>query len=315
VADSEPAPFRFAVVAAQLHDARSWKQLCRSVETAGYSSLYVPDTVGAQMGPIAALGAATAHTNHLGLGLLVANNNLRAPAVLAKELATLDVLSEGRLEWGIGAGWDPQDSAAAGVAFPQARVRVERMVEAVGLIQDVFGGDLFTHVGEHYTVEGLAGTPVPVQRPHPPLLVGAAEERMLRFAGERADIVNINRSFAAVPFAGRPPRKRPDEAVEAQIEWVRAASEMRRSPVEISIEANPPVMLGVDRASAAADLAKATGVSPELVLADPRNWVGSVRDVVGDLRRHRERWGISHWIVYEPYLHAAAPVVAELSGT
>ena len=143
-------PFRFGIVIADQHDARSWGERCREVEALGYSSLYLPDTCTAQMGPLVALGAAVAHTTTLRVGMLVANNDLRNPAVLAKELATLDVLSDGRLEWGMGAGWYPPDYLATGLHLDAPRVRVDRLIEAVGLMQRAFAGAPVTHDGPHY---------------------------------------------------------------------------------------------------------------------------------------------------------------------
>jgi probable F420-dependent oxidoreductase len=306
--------FRFAVVVAGLHDAPSWCRLCREVEALGYAALYLPDTCTPQMGPIAALGAAAAHTRTLRLGMLVANNDLRNPAVLAKELATLDLLSAGRLEWGMGAGWFPPDYRSIGLPFDRPAVRVERMIEAVDLVQQIFSGVPVTHVGRHYTATNLLGAPAPVQKPHPPLLIGGAERKMLTFAGERADIVSVNRSFSTVSFGGRPPRKRPDEAVADQIGWIRAGAGGRFDDVEVSMEVNPPLMVTARRRSALARLAGSTGLPPEQAMADPRTWVGSRQAIVESLQSHRERFGVSHWVVYEQDLRDAAPIVAELAG-
>jgi len=307
-------PFRFAVVAARLHDAGSWRQLCHEVEALGYSSLYLPDTCTPQMAPLAALGAAAAHTTTLRIGMLVANNDLRNPAVLAKELATLDVLSEGRLEWGMGAGWYPPDYESIGLPFDRPAVRVERLIEAVDLMQRIFSGALVSHDGRHYTAKDLTGTPEPVQKPHPPLLIGAAERTMLTFAGRTADMVSVNRSFSTVSFAGRPPRKRPDEAVADQIGWIRAGAAGRFADIEISMEVNPPVVVTADQRAELARLAASTGLTPEQVMADPRTWVGSKQTIVDSLQSHRERFGVSHWVVYEQYVRDAAPIVAELAG-
>ncbi len=308
-------PFRFAVVASQPHDAASWRRLCAEVEGSGYSSLYLPDSCGMQLGPLTALGAAAVHTAELRLGMCVANNDFRAPAVLAKELATLDVLCDGRLEWGIGAGWDPMDYHAAGLAFDRPGIRVDRMIEAVDLVQRIFSGDPVTHVGRHYRTEDLLGRPAPVQRPHPPLLVGGAERRMLTFAGERADIVSVNRSYAAASFGGRPPRKNPDLAVDDQISWVREGAGARLPELEISMEVNPPIVVTPDPRSALADLAASAGLTPQQLASDPRTWVGSVSAIVDDLRRHRDVWGVSHWVVYEHYFREVTPIVSELAGT
>jgi probable F420-dependent oxidoreductase len=309
-----PRPFRFAVVVARLHDAQSWRRLCREVEALGYSSLYVPDTCTAQMGPLAALGAAAAHTKTLRVGMLVANNDLRNPAVLVKELATLDVLSAGRLDWGMGAGWFRPDYRSIGLPFDRPAVRVDRMIEAVDLMQRIFSGAPVTYKGRYYTAKDLLGAPEPVQKPHPPLLIGAAERKMLTFAGKKADMVSVNRSFSTVAFGGKPPRKRPDEAVAEQIGWIRAGAGGRFNDIEISMEVNPPLMVTARRRAALAQVAGSTGLPPEQVMADPRTWVGSTQAIFESLQSHRERFGVSHWVVYEQYLRDAAPIVAELAG-
>ena len=307
-------PFRFAVVAAGNHDARSWRRLCLEVEALGYSSLHVPDTSTAPMGPLSALAAAAAHTTSLRVGMLVANNDLRNPAVLAKELATIDHLSGGRLEWGMGAGWFPPDDESIGLPLDPPGVRVDRLIEAVGLMQRLFSGVPVDHDGRHYTTTDLVLVPPTVQRPHPPLLIGGAERRLLTFAGVHAEVVSVNRSFAAVSFGGRPPRKRPDEALADQVAWIAAGAGDRFDAVEISLEVNPPLAVSADRRGTLARLAAATGVPAEQLEADPRNWFGSTATIVDALRQHRQRFAVSHWVVYEPDLLAAAPIVAELAG-
>lgn len=304
----------FSVVAAGRHDARSWRRLCDEVEALGYSSLYLPDTCTSPMGPLAALAAAAAHTTTLRLGMLVANNDLRNPVTLAKELATIDVLSEGRLEWGMGAGWHQPDYRAMGLSFDPPAVRVDRLVESVGLMKEAFSGAPVTHTGRHYTVDGLVGMPQPVQRPHPPLLVGAAERRMLTFAGATAALVNVNRSFSTVSFGGMPPRKRPDEAVADQVGWIRAGAGSRVDDVAIGLEVNPPLVVTDHRTAVLDRVSASAGLPTEQVSADPRTWVGSTEEIVGSVQGHRERFGVSHWVVYEQYLRDAAPIVAQLAG-
>jgi probable F420-dependent oxidoreductase len=307
-------PFRFAVVVARLHDAPSWRRLCREVETLGYSSLYLPDTCASQMGPLSALAAAAMHTKTLRVGMLVANNDLRNPTLLAKELATLDVLSEGRLEWGMGAGWFPPDYESIGLPFDRGAVRVDRMIEAVDLMQRIFSGATVSHEGRHYTAKDLLGAPEPVQKPHPPLLIGAAERRMLTFAGKQADMVSVNRSFSTSSFEGRAPRKRSDEAVADQIGWIRAGAGGRFDDIEISMEVNPPLVVTAHRRAELARLAASSGLAPDQLMAEPRTWVGSTQAIVELLHSHRERFGVTHWVVYEQHLRDAAPIVAELAG-
>lgn len=153
-----------------------------------------------------------------------------------------------------------------------------------------------------------------MQLPHPPLMVGAAERRLLTFAGAHASIVNVNRSFDTVAFGGRPPRKAPDEAVADQVSWVREGAGDRAGQVELSLEVNPPLVVTDRRRSALEDLASAAGSTPERLAADPRTWVGTVDEIVASVEQSRQRFGVSHWVVYEPYLRDAAPVVEALDG-
>lgn len=307
-------PFRFAIVVDRLHDPRSWRRVCREVEDLGYSSLYLPDTNLAQMGPLVALGAAVAHTSSLRLGIFVANNELRHPAVLARELATLDVLSDGRLEWGMGAGWTFPGHGSIGLTLDRPAVKVDRLIEAVDVMQRHFSGEPVSFAGQHYSVSDLVGSPEPVQRPHPPLLVGGSERRMLMFAGAHADIVSMNRSFATASFGGRAPQKQPDEALAAQLSWVRSGAGSRFDDLELSLEVAAPVMVTTNRRAVVDRLAAAANLTADQVLSEPRNWVGSTMQIADSLRGHRERYGISHWVIHEQHLHEVAPVVAELAG-
>ena len=177
--------FRFGVTAHQAGSGAEWKALSRKVEDLGFSTLFVCDHLGDQLAPVPALAAAAEATTDLRVGVLVACNDFRHPVIQAKEVATLDVLSGGRAEWGVGAGWLAPEYEAAGLAFDPGPVRVDRMQEAVAVMKALLGDGVVTHEGRHYRVTNLDGRPKPVQRPHPPLLIGGARKRVLRFAGQR----------------------------------------------------------------------------------------------------------------------------------
>ena len=131
-------------------------------------------------------------TERLRLCPLVFNNDLRHPAVLAQELATIDVLSEGRLVVGIGAGWNEPEYRSIGLPFDPPAVRISRMLEAVTILRGLFGDGPTSFDGRFYTIAELDGQPKPVQRPHPPFLIGGTRERMLRIAAREADIVGMD---------------------------------------------------------------------------------------------------------------------------
>src|SRR5690242_1083228 len=175
-------PFRFG---AQVSDAKPGKalaDLARKLEDGGYSTLFVPDHFDDQVAPLPAMTWAAAATSELRVGSLVFDNDFKHPVVLAKEAATLDVLSDGRLELGIGAGWMHTDYETSGIPFDSAGVRIERLQEAVTVIKGLLAGDPFSFEGTHYKIDNLAGTPKPVQQPRPPILIGAGAKRMLSFA-------------------------------------------------------------------------------------------------------------------------------------
>jgi probable F420-dependent oxidoreductase len=151
----------------------------------------MPDHFGPQFGPWAALGAAASVTSRLRVGTLVASNDLRYPLVLAKEAATVDVISAGRLELGLGAGWGGSDYAEAGTAFAGPAERIDRLAEAIAVLKAAFSGERFSFTGQHYQVRGHAAGPVPAQRPHPPLMIGAAGPRLLVLAAREADLVTL----------------------------------------------------------------------------------------------------------------------------
>jgi probable F420-dependent oxidoreductase len=184
--------FRFGVQEHRAPSAKAWKEKAREVESLGYATLYLPDHFTDQVGPIAALMAAADATTTLRVGSLVFDNDYRHPVVLAKEAATLDLLSEGRLDLGLGAGWMASDYEQAGIPFDSAGTRISRMEEALTIIKGLFTGEPFTFAGEHYRLTSMEGSPRPVQRPHPPILLGGGGRRMLRIAAREADIVNVN---------------------------------------------------------------------------------------------------------------------------
>ena len=208
--------FRFGVSAHRAASRRDWSALCRKVEDLGFSTLVMPDHLGDQFAPMVALGAAFGVTSRLRMGALVACNDFRHPVVHAKELATLDVISEGRLEWGIGAGWLRHEYSMAGIPFDDAARRVERLQEAVHVMKALFGGGPVDHRGRHYKITGLEGQPKPVQQPHPPLLIGGAGRRMLEFAAREADMIGIAPSPRARSIAERPPLESVEAATDRQ---------------------------------------------------------------------------------------------------
>jgi probable F420-dependent oxidoreductase len=313
-------PFRFLVGARGLQDRRTLVERARAAEATGYSDVTVHDHLAPQLAPIALLTAVAMATDRLRLCPLVFNNDLRHPAVLAQELATLDVLSEGRLVVGIGAGWHEPEYRAIALPFDPPPVRISRMLEAITILRGLFGEGPTSFHGRFYNVTNLDGQPKPVQRPHPPFLIGGTRERVLRIAAREADIVGMDlrqdRESLGDAFPAR---------MDERVRWVRDEAGGRFGELELSCLrllggiaiTNEPLKVA---AEVARGLEARTGLSiePRDVLESPYSLIGSVPDLVAKLRAGRERWGINSMLVGwfdEPELRDFAPVVEQLAGT
>lgn len=305
--------FRFGVNPHGAADAVEWTAVARKAEDLGYATLLVPDHLNPQLAPFSALAVAASATTTLRIGTQVLCNELRPPVVAAKELASLDVLSGGRLDWGMGAGWLPDDFAALGHE-PPPKVRVDRLIESIGLMKQLFGGEPVHHDGRHYRADLDRVRPVPVQRPHPPLLIGGARRRLLTFSGAEADIVSISPGLAARAFGPYPASIGVEENTDRQVGWVRAGADARFDQVELSVVAMPAIVTDRPRETAER-IAPNFGLTPDEALRSVHILLGSVEEICEALEARRERWGISNIVV--PWHHAEtfAPVVARLTGT
>jgi probable F420-dependent oxidoreductase len=301
------------VGAGPVRSRKAWRQFARKVESLGFSTLCVSDHFNEQLAPLPALAAAAEATNTLRVGTLVLCNDFKHPVVHAKELATIDLLSDGRLEWGMGAGWFPPDYETAGLPFDRPGIRVERLVEAVTIMKGLMGDAKVSFDGNHYRITDLDGTPKPVQRPHPPLLVGAAQRRLLSFAAREANIVGIGPSLDGRSIMSRPALMSPAAATDRQLEWIRDAAGARFGELELQVVAFP-FGVGVDVEKQAAQLGANLGLEPTDVLESPHVVLGSVDAICDALEERRARWGISYWVVPAGVIDAAAPVVERLAG-
>ncbi|WP_223167326.1 TIGR03621 family F420-dependent LLM class oxidoreductase [Nonomuraea sp. SYSU D8015] len=299
-------PFRFGAVVREAESGKEWAEKARRLEGAGFEVLLVPDhLVGPRFGPIAALTAAACATDRLRVGTLVFANDFRHPAVLAKEAATLDLLSGGRLEVGIGTGWMAGDYAGAGMALEAPGVRVERLGEAIAALKGLWGDGPFRFEGRHYRIDGLDQRPKPVQRPHPPLVLGGGGPRVLRLAAEQADVVNIG---MRVRRDGSGPDRRDGglEAFLGKLRHVRAAAGDRYARLELGTSV---VQVGERKAEDAWSAADSSSLDET-----PQVLLGTHRDIVDKLRYWRDEHDISYFVVHnERDLSAFAPVVEELA--
>jgi len=305
-------PFRFGVTVPTVSSGSAWAEKARRVEQLGYSVLAVPDHFRDQLAPVPALTAAALATTRLRVASLVFSNDFRHPVVLAKEAATIDLLSGGRFELGLGAGWLREEYDQAGIRFDPPGTRIQRLAEAVAIVKRLLAGERVTFTGRHYSVTGLEGRPRPIQRPHPPILIGGGGQRTLSLAGREASIVGF------VPRALRDGSSLDrndfgDAALRQKIEWVRAAAGARFGTLELNalIQA---VSVSDQRTAAADQLAARFRVGRELVLETPYVLIGTIDEICETLRQRRERYGISYFTVFDRDLEAFAPVVKRLSG-
>jgi probable F420-dependent oxidoreductase len=279
----------------------------------GYSAVYLPDHFGDQVGPIAALMAAADATTKLRIGSLVFDNDYRHPVVLAKEAATLDLLSDGRLDLGLGAGWMVSDYEQAGIPFDSPGTRIERLAEAVTIIKKFFAGAEFSFQGKHYSITGLEGSPLSVQKPHPPLLLGGGGRKMLQLAAREADIVHVNYNLREGRVNPKLVQTGVASATEEKVGWIREAAGDRLSSIELGFTvffAN----VTDDRESIASAIAPSMGLEPRDVLEMPHFLLGTIEQIEDDLKARRERFGFSHVIVPGEVADQLAPIVERLAG-
>lgn len=314
----EQRPFRFGVISETVQPGEAWLDHVRRVEALGYDTLLirdhlVPDFFGDQLAPVPALLAAALMTTRLRVGTMVLDNDFRHPALLAKEAATVDYLSGGRLELGLGAGWLRAEYERAGIAYDPAGTRIDRLEEALAVLNGLFAGEPLAFSGRHYRIDGLTLFPRPCQRPRPPILIGGGKRRVLTLAGREADIVGILTTSVASGVVEDFAEERLPAAVERKLSWVREGAGARFEQLELSFI--PTVILTDDRVAAAERLiAKRCwhGITPDDVLGMPSMLIGTTAEIVEQLLERRARYGFSYYVVSDQALDAFAPVVAEL---
>jgi probable F420-dependent oxidoreductase len=290
----------------------------RQAEALGYAVFLISDHYTGNLAPITALMAAAAAAQTIRIGSFVFNNDLRHPIQVAKELATLDVLSGGRVELGMGAGWNKAEYDRVGLPFDRPGIRINRLAEAITLIKQFFTQESVTFAGAYYRVSGLETAPKSPQRPHPPIFIGGSGERILSLAGREADIVGLDQMINT--DGTDDPSERTEATLERQVAWVREAAGERFASLELNIGLH--VVITADRQQAAVeyvqgqiDRAGATDLTPQMLLADPHWAIGSVDQVTDHVRHLRDAYGISYFMVGSENVVAFAPVVAQLAGT
>jgi probable F420-dependent oxidoreductase len=309
-------PFRFGVTATTARTGAEWAEQARRIEGLGYATLFVHDHF-AESGapaPMVALAFAAAATTSLRVGMLVLGNDYRHPAVVAKDAATLDVLSDGRLELGLGAGWMTADYEALGIPYDSHAVRIQRLGEALRVVKGAWGDGPFGVDGDHYTIRGYDGFPKPLQQPHPPILVGGGGPKVLRLAGREADIVGINPILRAGVIGADAAKDTLGDSTVRKVAWVREGAGNRFDDLELQIRYFVATITDDPRGLAEA-MAPGFGVSPDQALTSGAVLAGSVDEVCDTLVARREAWGVSYVVLGDDQYEQFAPVVARLAGT
>jgi probable F420-dependent oxidoreductase len=302
-------PFRFAAMVSRARSAEHWRDIARRAEALGYDTLLMPDHITDQLAPVAALTAAADATPTLRVGSFVFANDYRNPVMLAKEATTLDLLSGGRLEFGLGAGWNKSDYRQLGIRNDPPKVRVDRMEEAIALMKRLWTEEKVTHEGPHYRVRDAMVRPRPTQRPHPPLMIGARGPRMLRIAAREAQIVAL--VPALDPFGVSTLRSMTTQSVEKSIAILRPTP--RFAELELNIIVFDAAVTDAARSIIDA-LAARLKAGATAVVESPFLMYGSRSSLVEDLQRQRERLGISYIAIPGKVMRAFGPVVAALRG-
>lgn len=307
-------PFRFGVQLSNAASGDEWRAKARAVEAMGYSTLFIPDHFDDQLSPLVALAVAAEATTTLKVGPLVIGNDYRHPVVLAKEVATLDLLSGGRVEFGLGAGWMTTDYVAAGISQEAPGVRISRMAESLAIMKELWSTGTCTFAGEHYTITGAHCAPQPAQQPHPKIIIGGGGQRVLGIAGREADIVGVNPSLAAGYVGPEVLETTTAEYYEQRVQWIKDAAGERFSSLELQI-LTFLVQIVPNRAETVAGMAQMLGVTEEQIEGSPIALIGTTDEIVAILQERRATYGFSYIVVHEAEMEAFAPVVAALAGT
>lgn len=305
-------PFRFAVHTGGGELLDDWPGFARRAERLGYAAVYVTDHLGRGLSPITALAAAAAATTTIRLGSYVFANDFRHPLILAREAASLDRLSGGRLELGLGAGWMRSDYRQLGLPYHRPALRIDRLQESFHLIRRLLCGEEVTHAGRFYRLDRARAWPRPVQRPHPPIMLAGGGPRLLRFAAREAQIVGLAPQMSV---RGRPMLRFASEAALAgRVELMRDAAGARFEELELNVFIADAGIVGSGQSIGASAVALAKSAGPAAIGGSPYLLYGTVAQLREAMLRRRERAGISSYGIPARAMEAFAPLVAELAG-
>jgi probable F420-dependent oxidoreductase len=305
-------PFRFGITLfPALSDRRGWIDEVKRAEAAGFTVVTVSDHFRGSGGVFAPLIAAYDAAPKMRIGTLVLNNDFWHPSLLAREVITADVLTDGAFELGLGAGWDEPDYMAIGLERSSPGERIERLDEALQVLDQAFSGRAVDFHGKHYSV---SGEPWPrAKQAHIPLLIGGGSPRILKLAARRADIVSLHRYLQKGVAESWAVEKL--DATTERVGWIKEAAGERYAEIEI----HAIILRAMEthrREHAAVELGKPNGLAAEQILASPHYLAGTTDEMVDTLIERRDRWNLNYLtLVGTKDIEAFAPVVARLSGS
>ncbi len=306
-------PFRFGLKLREAEDPEGWAEQARRAEALGFDTVLLPDHIDYGFAPLAGALAAAQATTRLRVGTSVLCNDFRHPTVLAKEAATIDRLSSGRFELGLGAGWMQEDYRRTGIERDSAAIRIERLEEALIVIRGLFSDGPVHFEGKHYHVSDLEGHPKPMQRNGPPILVGGGGKKLLGVAGRQADIVGINPTARSGVHDEATDLDASAESTDRKHDWLREAAGARFDSIEVACEVFLAEVLEdpteADRLMS--ERYRRPALEARLV---PNALVGSVDRLADVLEERRDRWSMSYWILPPHVMETMAPLVGRLAG-
>ena len=308
-------PFRFAAAIPNPERGDHFLEAVRRAESQGYTDFAIFDHFSASFAPIAGLTAAAMAAPSMRVSCTVFDNDFRHPAVLAKEMATLDQLTGGRVDVGIGAGWLKSDYDQTGIPYDRPGVRINRMEEAIAIMRGLWDGGPVDFRGEHYSISGMEGHPKPVQRPLP-IFIGGGGKRMLTIAAREAHIIGVHVRLG--PTGGEETSTDPGARLAEKIQWIKDAAGDRFAEIELAIQLFAVAIVDseAERQTEAERIAAASGImllTPDLVLDSPYHLIGSEDEISQALQNLRENFGITHFTVFRN-LDRFVPILARLSG-
>ncbi len=305
-------PFRFGIQLRNAVTGEAWRGLARKAEDLGYSTLFLPDHFEESWSPTVPLTVALEATSTLKVGALVYDNDYRHPLVLARDVAAMDFISEGRVEFGIGAGWMTTDYEESGIALDRPGVRIDRMVESLEIITQLWREESATFSGTHYNVNGAKCRPMPHTKNGPPIIIGGGGKRVLSVAAKYATIIGVNPELTSGTAGIEAAKTGVGERYLERIGWIRDAAGLRFDEIELQVLCQIEQIVP-NRAEVYANLAPAFGLTAAQAAEMPIVLVGTVDEICDDLIARREKLGLSYIVVHD--LEGFAPVVARLTGT